>query len=320
MIHLRIHLIYIAIIGFLAYQYWTKTEALDNAVQSIEHFDKLFKANEMAVSWGLNLELNNYNKIFEAYRTSYMTAISKKVKNATFISDGLSQWLEKQRTEFIEKAGGFDKKKNGVLVKRLDTQTSKQFFTDYRICEFRDSLIRFHSVILNVSDSKILEELKGEYFTLKLLQDENYWQSLRKLTAAEALVQFAALQNQMTLDKMSYIFSNLYSFSVEDIRFDAFKVAIAPQKAAIIEGEKFKADIYIASYSTRPGSFVKFFVNNQEVQANQGVAHFETTETKVGKQTIKAVASIQNPLTGQVTTSTGMFEYEVLPKCSKNCQ
>ncbi len=41
--NLRIHVIYLAIIGFWVYQYWTKTQALNEAVGSIEQFDRLLK-------------------------------------------------------------------------------------------------------------------------------------------------------------------------------------------------------------------------------------------------------------------------------------
>ena len=85
-------------------------------------------------------------------------------------------------------------------------------------------------------------------------------------------------------------------------------------------GEKFEVDVYLTSYSSNPGPYVKFFVNNHEVEIKDGVAHFETTEKAIGKKTVRAEASIQNPLTGQITTIIGEFEYEVLPKCSKNCQ
>ena len=49
----RIHLIYLAIIGFLAYQYWTKTEALHHATESIEQLDRLLERNNDAVDIGI---------------------------------------------------------------------------------------------------------------------------------------------------------------------------------------------------------------------------------------------------------------------------
>jgi gliding motility-associated protein GldM len=96
-----------------------------------------------------------------------------------------------------------------------------------------------------------------------------------------------------------------------DIKFDKFKVAIAPKKAYLIRGDKFEADVYLAAFSSNPGSNVNISVNGSGVGLKEGVAHYETTPSGIGKQTVKASASIRNPLTGQTTTTEGSFEYEV---------
>ena len=54
MTHLRIHLIYLVLIGFLAYQYWTKTEALHHATESIEQLDRLLERNNQTASQPIN--------------------------------------------------------------------------------------------------------------------------------------------------------------------------------------------------------------------------------------------------------------------------
>lgn len=320
MTHLRIHLFYLALLGFLAYQYWTKTQALTEAVSSVEQFDKLLRANDLATSWGLKMELNNYDHIFKAYRNEYTIALSEKVKNTTSVSDKISQWLDSQREGYIQLAGGFDKNNPDILVKHLETTPSSQFFTQNKISEIRDSLTHFQNLIENVSDSKSLKELHEQYFILKLLQDTHYWEKLRNLTAAEALVQLSALQNKMTLDKMSFLFRTLYSVTFEDIKFDAFHVAIAPQKAVLFEGETFKADIYLAQFTSNPGPNVSIFVNNKELSVKGGVAHFENMEQTFGKKNVRAIVHIKNFWTGQISTTVGEFEYEVLPKCSRDCK
>jgi gliding motility-associated protein GldM len=96
-----------------------------------------------------------------------------------------------------------------------------------------------------------------------------------------------------------------------DIKFDKFKVAIAPKKAYLIRGDKFEADVYLAAFSSNPGSNVSISVNGSGLGLKEGVAHYETTPGGIGKQTIKATASIRNPLTGQTTSTEGSFEYEV---------
>ena len=97
----------------------------------------------------------------------------------------------------------------------------------------------------------------------------------------------------------------------DDIKFDKFKVAIAPKKSYLIRGDKFEADVYLAAFSSNPGSNVSISVNGSGLPLREGVAHYETTPSGIGKQTVKATASIRNPLTQQTTTTEGTFEYEI---------
>ena len=218
--NLHIHLVYLAIIGFLTYQYWTKAQALEEAVRSIEMFDKLLKANDLAVSSSLRMELDNYKEIFHSYQSGYINEVSNKIKYSSSTIDKISEWLEKQRTDFIQIAGGFDKNNTDVLAKRLETNPSKQFFTESKIHEFCDSLAHFQKVIESVNDSVTLKELQKRYLILELLHDSSYWMNLKNLTSAETLTQLSVLQNKVQLDKVSFIRYNLYSFTVRDIRFD----------------------------------------------------------------------------------------------------
>lgn len=45
----------------------------------------------------------------------------------------------------------------------------------------------------------------------------------------------------------------------EDLKFDNFKVAIAP--GYVVKGDKFEADVYLAAYSSNPGQGVSINVN-----------------------------------------------------------
>ena len=108
---------------------------------------------------------------------------------------------------------------------------------------------------------------------------------------------------------LNYFFTKING--VVDIKFDQFKVAIAPKKAYLLRGDKFEADVYLAAYSSTPGSNVSISVNGGGLPLKDGVAHYETTPGGLGKQTVKAVATIRNPLDGTIKNAEGTFEYEI---------
>lgn len=315
----RIHLIYLTIIGFWAYQYWTKAQALNEAVGSIEQFDKLLKRNNEVVDKTATMIYYKIEKDAYSYPSPTNKAFFEKTKNFKSVSSSLNTWFEKLKTEFINVSGGFDKTDSTLLANRFSTKTSRQFFSEQKIKEIRDSLARFQDTLMDIAKQYRDEYLKNQYGTIKLLTNEVYWQSLNKLTDADALSRLTYIQNQLALDKIPYL---NYVYSIVGYRgliFDQFKVAIAPNKAALIEGETIKADVYLAAYSSNPGTDVTIFVNNREIPLKDGVSHFERIEKSRGKKTIRAEARVTNPFTCQTISQFGEFEYEVLPKCSRDC-
>ena len=78
-------------------------------------------------------------------------------------------------------------------------------------------------------------------------------------------------------------------------------------------------DTYLAQYSTYSGNDVTFIVNGQILPHPNGVAHFSADNQSVGLKKIKVEALIRNPLTGSTTSQFTELEYEVLPKCSRDC-
>ena len=101
---------------------------------------------------------------------------------------------------------------------------------------------------------------------------------------------------------------------------DNYKLAIAPQKAVLIVGDTFEAELYLARYSSVVSEDVKMSSNSTDLPMREGVAHYSKIETTTGKKTFTAEAVITNPLTKTQTTRKNVFEYEVLPKCSRDCQ
>ena len=63
----RIHLIYLAIIGFLAYQYWTKAQALNDIINIVEEQGHLLQTNNEVV-------INASRMLFDRIRPAFSPA------------------------------------------------------------------------------------------------------------------------------------------------------------------------------------------------------------------------------------------------------
>lgn len=317
--NVRIHLIYLAIIGFLAFQYWTKTQALNEAVSSIEQFDKSLKMNNEVVVKTAVMIKNEIEKQVKAYANPINLSFLEKAKNIVSVANSIENWIQKQQSDFVKLSGGFNEKNPTLLTNRLSSNTSRLFFSNQKIQEIRDSLTRFQVYLDDINDKKQLEEIHKLYGSCELFKNDAYWHSLKSKTNADAIAQLSYIKNQIELDNVSYLNYTYNLVGYGGCGFDAFKVAIAPKKAVLIEGEKFEMDTYLTHYASNPGSDVTFWVNNQEVKPKDGVAHFTIKDKSIGKKTVKAEARIKNPFTSATTNIMGEFEYEVLPKCSRDC-
>lgn len=318
MTHLRIHFVYLALLGFLAYQYWTKTQALNEAVSSVERFDKLLKLNNLIVDRASITAFSETEKLINVYQNERIKGVKKRLTNMRTFAKNMNSWLDSQKIALINASGGFGKKDTTVLVNHFAQQS---FFTNQKIQEIRDSLTQFQRFLNDVPDSVGRKDLQKRYTLISILNDNSYWQQFKNRTVSDALAQLTAIQNRIELDKFAYIEYTLYSsIGCMNITFNDYKVAIAPTKSYLMEGDTMKAYIYVAQYSSNTGRDVQFIVNNREVSAEDGVVNFEKRETTLGKKVLKATVRIRNPLTGQIKNSEGSFEYEVFPKCRYDCK
>ncbi|NJN33496.1 MAG: gliding motility protein GldM [Saprospiraceae bacterium] len=96
-----------------------------------------------------------------------------------------------------------------------------------------------------------------------------------------------------------------------EIKFDGFRVAIAPKKAYLIRGDKFEAEVYMAAFS-KSNNNVSISVNGQGLPVKEGVAMYSSgPQNELGEKTVSASATIKNPFTGEVQTVKGEMKYEV---------
>jgi len=97
-----------------------------------------------------------------------------------------------------------------------------------------------------------------------------------------------------------------------EIKLNKFFPVINAKKGYVIKGEKFESEVSIGAYSSEFAKTSSITVNGQRVALNaEGKGNFTETANSYGKKTLKLVANVTNPLSGEKFTESSTFEYEV---------
>jgi gliding motility-associated protein GldM len=99
----------------------------------------------------------------------------------------------------------------------------------------------------------------------------------------------------------------------KEIVFNSFFPVINAKKAYVIKGEKFEAEISLGAYSSDiPPENITLTLNGSRLPVKEdGKAEYSTTANSYGANTLNLKAVVLNPLTGETTEGTSVFEYEV---------
>jgi gliding motility-associated protein GldM len=240
------------------------------------------------------------SKDFEAYVTGITTELVTMAggPNPKYADGRPVRYKDKDVTTNLFLSGGKNMGRGAELEQKIK-DTRNAFIATIKDAKDREELTK--KMALQVEEvpadakAKTWVDLKFKQMPVAAVMP-----SLTKLIA-DAKTSETALLNHF-MDKVS---------GRIELKLDKFLVAIAPKKAYLIRGDKFEADVALGAYSSNPGAGLSISVNGQGLSIKDGVGHYEATPSGLGKQTIKATASIKNPATGEVKTATGEFEYEV---------
>jgi len=99
----------------------------------------------------------------------------------------------------------------------------------------------------------------------------------------------------------------------EELVLDQFTVVSAPKKSYIIKGETFETEVFLtASASKESNTGVSISINGRGIPLdNEGRAKWTQSASATGVKTYNAVATVTNPVTGEVKRYNKTFEYEV---------
>ena len=287
--NLWLHGIYLSIIGVLCFQLWSKTAATRLAFEQVE---KVLESNSSFFNSHSEYLFQDIEKQTETNPRRYKPYF-----------DGAKQIRETSKLV-------------SNIIDKMSKNVQNHVNLDLNI--IKDSLNFYSKSLTNIDDPKDRLNLIKLYCLLKTIQNDTFWSSFKGNEQTHLLL----LKNQFKLDEIQYLIYLQDKVSGRMITEcnDCFRVAIAPNKGVLIEGEKLEADIYLGKYGTYPNEYLIITANDQILQVKDGVAHYSTIGKNIGLKTIKAQVSIYNPFTGVTKIIKNEFKYHVLPKCSKNCQ
>jgi gliding motility-associated protein GldM len=285
--------------------------ALNSGIkQSSEMVAKTHESIVKGIQASVNATPGKYEK--------YMTI----AKQAKVISDDFANYMKDVNDKLVVAAGGLDDKHtDGRPKKYKDKDVTTRMFTlegegkgaevEKKIKETRDKLLALIPTEDKADIGKkmpllvdeVPEDAKGKSWVdlkFKQMPVAAVMPTLSKI-AADAVTSETAILNYC-LDKSS---------GKEIVKFDGFRVAIAPKKAYLTRGDKFEAEVYMAAFS-KTNNNVSISVNGSGLPVNQGVAVYTTgPQNELGEKTVNASATIKNPFTGNTETVTGKLVYEV---------
>ena len=307
----------------LMYLVLTAMLALNVSAEIINAFYALNKgmqtSNEI-VDKSNTMIKNAIDKQVEAYNNANNQGFQAKAIEAMKISKEFESYIKGIISELTERAGGIDNTHlDGRPVRYKDKDVPTNFFINEKKGEelqkrIDETRLKFLALVTDPTKKKELEtQVALKVDAIPADSKATTWTDLKfkQMPVAAVmpiLTKFVSDAKTSETALLNYFFNEVGG---TDIKFDQFKVAIAPKKSYLIRGDKFEADVYLAAYSSNPGTGVSISVNGSGLGMKDGVAHYETTPSGIGKQTVRATASIKNPLTGITTTTNGEFEYEV---------
>lgn len=313
---LMINLMYLVLTALLALNVSAEVmNAFFTLNKGIVNSNTIVDVNNDNIMKAINKQADGYkNPANEQYRANAMKTIALTKEFNDYV-DGLKKMI-------FDAAGGPSEKdpskprmeKDKDITTRLLVHDNRKN-TDGAAFELEKRIRTLKTELAKLCDNDpgTLKSISLDIEEIPKGSDKKNWPDFkfRQMPVAAVFPMMSKIQSDAKTSSTAILNYINAKVGGTDIKFDQFKVALAPKTGYVIKGEKFEADVYLAAFSSNPGSGVSISVNGREMPVKEGVASYSAIATNIGKQTVKATASIKNPITGEVKTVTTNFDYEV---------
>ncbi len=233
------------------------------------------------------------------------------------LSANFSEYVDGIVDQMIEETGGYldDGKVKGFQNKDI---TTRYLVNEGKGDELEQRLRGLEDEFLQYVDPQDRERMANE---LSIEIDES-WQESEKKSWAEfnfnqmpllaTMPIFEKIKNDVKSAESSLLNYLMNKVGGEDVVFDNYQVVMQAKKGYVIKGEPFEADFFLStSASGTSNTQIDIAVNGSPVPVNDGVATFRSPTNSTGVKELDASITVTNPVTGEKTSYTNTFTYEV---------
>lgn len=303
----------------LMYLVLTALLALNVSAEVMNAFfslDKGMKDSGLIVDRSNEAVLAGINKQADAYKSEQNEKYRNNAAQAKSIADGFISYVEGIRTNLFDKAGGPNPKVPGQPkdIRNKDL-TTNMFINEGLGAEIQKKIEETRASLLALADND-----KGVEGSLPLNIEELPSGVKAKNWAEYKFKQMPVAAVFPILGKMQSDAKNSYSAILnycakkvggeETIRFDSYEPVVSANKAYLIQGEKYEADVFLGAYSTQADN-IRITAGGTGLAVQQGKAHYSAVASGLGEKKYNVTINVTNPLTKEVKTYSKEFAYEV---------
>ncbi len=222
-------------------------------------------------------------------------------------------------------------KKNKDVTTRMLVDEGRGEELKKKIMETREAMVKTYTDLLEehgktfgLQDPEIKNRIDNIGNNLPFGVDDKSWKEskdkkswadfkFRQMPVAAVLPLMSQMQSDAKSSEAALINNMAELAGGRVVEFDAFFPVVQAEKAYVIRGEPFKAEISVGTYSTQVNpDDIGIYVNDSKLPVNeQGRAEYTTSTSSLGTKTLNLRVEVRNPLTGEVTEGDGSYSYEV---------
>ncbi len=335
----------------LMYLVLTAMLALNVSAEVMNAFFTLDKGNKASINTvetQLDQTVQGLNKLLEDESKAKFRPIEPAVEEVRSAVADFNNYVDQMRDMLIDAGGNKNgevdegdyimdhgkkvpkgKKNKDITTRTLvdegkgDELKEKILETRQRLIDTYSNLLEEHGETFGLSSEEIDLNVQNIGDNIPFNVDDETWQETDKTSWADfkfrqmPLAAVLPLMSQMQSDAKSSEASLVNQMATlaggRVVEFDNFFPVVQAEKAYVIAGEPFRAQIAVGAYSSQINpENITITVNGQNLGVNdQGRAEYTATSSTTGQKTLNMNVRVVNPLTGEVNENDGTFTYEV---------